>query len=182
MKYLGARETSSLWGIKYTRDPVDTLVAEAKQMLSTSSEKTLSLLKLEVSETGITVEAMPQNSNPNFPVGTFPIESISYGVQDLVYTRVFAMITVNPETTKDSQSIRLSELSKFGNGGSPYRCHAFVTDTRDTAKNLTLALAAAFQKFSFKVAAGKVKVPKNKQFAIELRSKDTERGQDSSEA
>jgi hypothetical protein len=35
-----------------------------------------------------------RNLNPNFEAGLFPIDTISYGVQDLVYTRVFAMIIV----------------------------------------------------------------------------------------
>ena len=172
VKYMGYRETTNLWGIKYTRRPVDEMVAEAKRILSTSSSKPLALLKLEVTEEGIIVGPMPQNTNPNFPNGKFAIESISYGVQDLVYTRVFAMIVVKAE----SSTVKLSELSKLGdhNSGSnvalPFRCHAFVTDTRETARNLTYALATAFQKFSQKVAAGKIKVPKPKRFAIDLRS------------
>jgi len=179
VKYLGVRETSNLWGIKYTREPVDNLVSEAKRILSTSTDRTLPLLKLEVAEDGITVGPKPQNLNPNFPAGRFPIESISYGVQDLVYTRVFAMIVVKPEssTKKEESSKKLSELSKVGNGKGgalPYRCHVFVTDTRETAKNLTYALAAAFQKFSHKVSAGKVKVGNSRQVALDLRSGDDE--------
>jgi hypothetical protein len=149
------------------------MVSEAKRVLSTSSDKPLALLKLEVTEDGILVGPMPQNTNQNFPNGRFAIESISYGVQDLVYTRVFAMIVVKAE----SATVKLSDLSKLGetegsnnNSALPFRCHAFVTDTRDTARNLTYALASAFQKFSQKVSAGKIQVPKTKRFAIDLRA------------
>ena len=148
------RETTNLWGIKYTRKPVDEMVADAKRLLSTSKAKALPLLKLEVVEDGIVVGPMPQNTNKNFPNGKFAIQSISYGVQDLVYTRVFAMIVVKPDSTAkassgagESQSEGNVSVSSGQNQSSPFRCHAFVTDTRDTAKNLTYALASAFQIF-----------------------------------
>lgn len=180
VKYLGFRETSNLWGIKYTRRPVDEMVSDAKKVLSTTPDKALALLKLEVTEEGILVGPMPQNTNPNFPNGKFAIESISYGVQDLVYTRVFAIIVVKA----DAANVKLSELSAKGNGeqngasGSsggangalPFRCHAFVCDSRQTARKLTYSLASAFSKFSKNVAEGKISMPAPKKFAIDLRS------------
>lgn len=64
------------------------------------------------------------------------IDQISYGVQDLVYTRVFAMIIVN-ETQLKSEN--------------PFEVHAFVCDSRQMARRLTYALAASFQEYSKKV-------------------------------
>ena len=191
MKYLGHRETSNLWGIKYTRRPVDEMVTEAKAMLAKNSDRSLPLLKLEVTESGITIGPMPQNNNPDFPNGKFPIEAISYGVQDLVYTRVFAMIVVrsglisedgqNQEAQESvqKQGIRLADIQKAASGAGgvsnngeplPFRCHAFVCDSRQTARKLTYSLAAAFHKFSKSVTAGKVPIQKPKKFAIDLRS------------
>ena len=77
-----------------------------------------------------------RNVNPSFEPGLHPIDTISYGVQDLVYTRVFAMIVV-----KDAPELR-------GEGGTrrhPFDCLAFVCDSRQTARRLTFALANAFQ-------------------------------------
>ena len=194
VKYLGHRETSNLWGIKYTRRPVDEMVTEAKALLAQNSDQSLPLLKLEVTEFGITIGPMPQNNNPDFPNGKFPIEAISYGVQDLVYTRVFAMIVVRsalisednqtgqPESQQQHHGIRLAELQKAASGAGggvtnnngeplPFRCHAFVCDSRQTARKLTYSLAAAFHKFSKSVTAGKVSLlEKPKKFAIDLRS------------
>jgi len=84
VKYLGYRETSDLWGIKHTRDPVDQMVIEAKRSLSANPDKGLALLKLQVDQDGIHVSPMPQNINPFFPKGKFAIENISYGVQDVM--------------------------------------------------------------------------------------------------
>jgi len=185
VKYLGFRETSNLWGIKYTRRPVDEMVQDAKTSLSTHHSKGLALLRIDVSEEGITVAPMPQNTNPTFPNGRFAIESISYGVQDLVYTRVFAMIVV--KTDKGQSEVKLSQLVKVTqsqknnnastNGNTtkttpealPFRCHAFVCDSRQTARKLTYSLATAFEIFSKKVACGKISAPKPKKFAIDLR-------------
>jgi hypothetical protein len=150
------------------------MVSEAKHMLSTTADKTLPLLKLEVTEDGILVGPMPQNINPKFPQGKFAIETISYGVQDLVYTRVFAMIVVKADS--EGGKLKLAELSKkaaSSDGTSlPFRCHAFVTDTRETARNLTYALAEAFTRFSLQVSSGKIKVETPKKFAIDLRPPD----------
>lgn len=63
----------------------------------------------------------------------YPIDNISYGVQDLVYTRVFSMIEV------------ADERSRFGATKAPFMCHSFVCESHNTAKMLTYALDAAFQ-------------------------------------
>lgn len=69
------------------------------------------------------------------PFSFFPIETISYGVQDLIYTRIFAMITVK-------------ELIQKTNEISPFECHAFLCDSKQSARKLTYSLALAFQKYS----------------------------------
>lgn len=97
---------------------------------------------------------MPQNQNQNFEPGLYPIESISYGVQDLVYTRVFAMIVV-----RDGGNM----LDKH-----PFLCHAFVCDSRQNARSLTLTLAKAFQDYSKSVKG----MPPPRKFAIDLRSQE----------
>ena len=147
VKYLGKREAEKLWGIKYTRGPVDAMVAAAKGM---RPGQTLPLLQLHVSDSGVTISEMKQNLNKNFEAGHFPIDVISYGVQDIVFTRVFAMILVRENTP------------------SPFECHAFVCDRRENARKLTFALATAFQEFSKRVKRDE----EPRKFAIDLRSPD----------
>ncbi|KOB69280.1 hypothetical protein OBRU01_16980, partial [Operophtera brumata] len=98
VKYLGQSDARGLWGIKHTRKPVDLMVAAAK--------------------------ALP----PEFEhmAVFFNIESISYGVQDLVYTRVFSMIIV-----KENADV------------NPATSHT----THNAARRLTYSLAAAFQDY-----------------------------------
>ncbi|XP_022252173.1 low density lipoprotein receptor adapter protein 1-like [Limulus polyphemus] len=154
VKYLGKRDARGLWGIKNTRKPVDDMVAASR---ANQSETPLPFIQLEVSLDGVTISAMPQNKNPNFDKGTYPIDSISYGVQDLVYTRIFAMIVVHD--TKDV----------FRN--HPFECHAYVCDKHRSARELTMALAAAFRAFS--ETAKKKGFKKNpKKFAIDLRKSE----------
>ncbi|PSN46813.1 hypothetical protein C0J52_11192 [Blattella germanica] len=92
------------------------------------------------------------------------IDTISYGVQDLVYTRVFSMIVVR----------EMGDLK----GQHPFECHAFVCESRNSARKLTYALAAAFHEYSKLVKAassddsgGKDSFKAiKKRFAIDLRS------------
>ncbi|KAL0267818.1 UNVERIFIED_CONTAM: hypothetical protein PYX00_009972 [Menopon gallinae] len=65
----------------------------------------------------------------------YPIDNISYGVQDLVYTRVFSMIEVTDAS------------NRFGPARVPFVCHSFVCESHNTAKMLTYALDAAFQAY-----------------------------------
>ncbi|KAG8190560.1 hypothetical protein JTE90_014040 [Oedothorax gibbosus] len=149
VKYLGSRDARGLWGIKHTRHPVDELVASARSL---QPGVTLPYLRLEVSDKGVHLSAMPQNQNQKFEAGLYPIESISYGVQDLVYTRVFAMIVVRDSGTEKN----------------PFLCHAFVCDSRQNARSLTLTLARAFQDYSRSVKG----LPPPRKFAIDLRSEE----------
>lgn len=94
------------------------------------------------------------------------IDQISYGVQDLVYTRVFAMIVVKDETQLRNEN--------------PFEVHAFVCDSRAMARRLTYALAASFQEYSRKVKETEehnnnnnhelTESPLKRKFAIDLRS------------
>nr|CAD7257183.1 unnamed protein product [Timema shepardi] len=155
VKYLGSRDARGLWGIKHTRRPVDALVAAAKTL---KSGTVLPMVKLVVSKEGVAIAYL--GSQPNKASGGrfHAIDTVSYGVQDLVYTRVFSMIIVR-------------ETGGGGGGAAqvhPFECHAFVCDSRDSARRLTYALAAAFNEYSktVKKSPGDVK----KKFAIDLRT------------
>lgn len=153
VKYVGCEVSRGLWGIKYTRRPVDIMVGVAKNL---PPNKVLPHCNLKVSTSGVNVDIIaPKASINNW---NYPIDTISYGVQDLVYTRIFAMIVV-----KDS------------NSPHPFEVHAFVCDNRATARKLTFALAAAFQDYSRRVkenGEGHTDniTPTRQKFAIDLRS------------
>ena len=138
---------------------------------SLKAGSSLPFLQMHVSEKGVKIAATPQNMNPDFEPGPFAIDAISYGVQDLVYTRVFAMIVVRDAT--DPAPAR-GAVTPSGNsrGHHPFECFAYVCDSRQNARRLTFALAKAFQEFSktVKTADGKVSKRKPKQFAIDLRT------------
>lgn len=105
--------------------------------------KALPFCNLIVKTDGVHIEALPTTSSAasvSSVIDTpmhWPIDQISYGVQDLVYTRVFAMIVVKDETQLRSEN--------------PFEVHAFVCDSRAMARRLTYALAASFQEYSRKV-------------------------------
>ncbi|XP_030380269.1 uncharacterized protein LOC115628344 [Scaptodrosophila lebanonensis] len=129
VKYIGSEVARGLWGIKYTRRPVDIMVGVAKNL---PPNKVLPNCDLKVSTSGVNLEIIaPKASINNW---SYPIDTISYGVQDLVYTRVFAMIVVKDETSPH-----------------PFEVHAFVCDSRAMARRLTFSLAAAFQDYSRRV-------------------------------
>lgn len=135
VKYLGHDEAHGLWGIKHTRKPVDSLVSRAKR-----PGTHLPVVDLTVSPEGVSIDA--HNAARKGTKGAWlPIDTISYGVQDLVYTRVFSLIVVQD----------CSELK--ANTSIPFVCHAFVCDSRQIARNLTYTLANAFQQYSARVRA-----------------------------
>ena len=121
-----------LWGIKHTRKPVDDLVGLARGL---GPGAPLPYLQLSVSHRGVVLTQHQTNTCPTPDTGLYPIDTISYGVQDLVYTRVFAMIIVR-ERRKDD---------KDKDDQNPFQCLSFVCDSRQTARRLTFALAAAFK-------------------------------------
>jgi hypothetical protein len=103
--------------------------------------KTLPFCNLVVKTSGVHIDTLPTTSTSasvtDIGAMNWPIDQISYGVQDLVYTRVFAMIVVKDETQLRSEN--------------PFEVHAFVCDSRAMARKLTYALAASFQEYSRKV-------------------------------
>ncbi|KAG7312895.1 hypothetical protein JYU34_001290 [Plutella xylostella] len=162
VKYLGQSDARGLWGIKHTRRPVDLMVAAAKAL---PPGQILPIVKLLISVDGVFLETVNTNKKEEFEHMSvfFNIESISYGVQDLVYTRVFSMIIV-----KDAAD---------GKGLNPFECHAFVCESRNAARRLTYSLAAAFQDYSRRVKEmqtspdGFERPPRlKKKFAIDLRT------------
>lgn len=159
VKYLGSHDARGLWGIKHTRKPVDNMVAAAKSL---PTDTILPLVKLVVSKDGVALLPLGKIKGEPAVAKTYPIETISYGVQDLVYTRVFSMIVV-----RDSGNFRKI---------SPFECHAFVCESKHHARQLTYALATAFQIYSQMVKAlGKAEETSanaKKRFAIDLRTPD----------
>lgn len=160
VKYLGSHDARGLWGIKHTRKPVDNMVAAAKSLPAGSI---LPFIKLVVSNEGVAL--LPLGGRKKLDAGiskVYPIETISYGVQDLVYTRVFTMIVV-----RETDNFRRL---------SPFECHGFVCESKHHARQLTYALASAFQIYSqhIKSTQKKVEVQSNlkKRFVIDLRSPD----------
>ncbi|XP_059062559.1 uncharacterized protein LOC131855321 [Achroia grisella] len=163
VKYLGQRDAKGLWGIKHTRKPVDLMVAAAKAL---PPDQILPIVKLVISTNGVYIETVNQGMRKNeFEDMSvfFKIESISYGVQDLVYTRVFSMITV-----KDSINVK---------GLNPFECHGFVCESRNAARRLIYSLSAAFQDYSRRVKEMQAEPELDdrhpslkKRFAIDLRT------------
>lgn len=154
VRYLGKRDAAGLWGIRYTRKPVDAMVADAKKL---ENGERLPNLHLKVFDKGVRVCPASKNEGPKAIEGLFQIKTISYGVQDIVYTRVFAIIVVRETTNVIKEH--------------PFSCHAFVCDSRETARRLTFALAAAFKIFSNTMEA-KALQRDRMNFAIDLRPVD----------
>ncbi|KAK0166200.1 hypothetical protein PV328_004641 [Microctonus aethiopoides] len=160
VKYLGSHDARGLWGIKHTRKPVDNMVAAAKSL---PTDTILPLMKLVVSRDGVALVPIGQRKSTSVNGNVYPIETISYGVQDLIYTRVFTMIIV-----RDTVNFRRI---------SPFECHGFVCESKHHARQMTYALATAFQIYSQTVKTlgnnsdnpmGNIK----KRFAIDLRTPD----------
>lgn len=162
VKYLGVQDATGLWGLKHTRRAVDELVTCAK---NAKLATLMPMVKLEVSDKGVSLVELSavrvtSSNKPAVPAKSvscvFPIESISYGVQDVSYSKVVAMIVV-----KESPSALQQE--------HPFKCHAFVCESKAIAKRLTLTLAAAFKEFSKMVNSTKTRELYTKKFAIDLR-------------
>lgn len=158
VKYLGQHDARGLWGIKHTRRPVDDMVNAAKNL---KAGTVLPMINLIVSKQGVSLAHVQKKVEQILKF--YPIDTISYGVQDVVYTRVFAMIVVR----------EVGDLK----GQHPFQCHAFVCESRNSAKKLTYALASAFSEYSKLVKARSVGddgtdalAIAKKKFAIDLRS------------
>lgn len=75
---------------------------------------------------GASKSTASSSKSPHLDSGSrawLPIDTISYGVQDLVYTRVFSLIVV-----QDCTDIRVQ------NNNIPFVCYAFVCDSRQVNK------------------------------------------------
>ncbi|KAL2713602.1 uncharacterized protein V1478_016159 [Vespula squamosa] len=159
VKYLGSHDARGLWGIKHTRQPVDNMVTSAKALPTNTM---LPLIKLVVSQEGVALLPLDKRKQEGNTTRMYAIETISYGVQDLVYTRVFSMIVV-----RETDNFRRV---------SPFECHGFVCESKHHARQLTYALATAFEIYSRKVKfqdkANSENVVSNtkKRFAIDLRT------------
>ncbi|XP_055707923.1 uncharacterized protein LOC129804556 [Phlebotomus papatasi] len=155
VKYLGKQKGNGLWGIKHTRKPVDKMVAAAKEM---APGKVLPICNLTVTLDAIILETIP-NKITEYRKWVHNVDTISYGVQDIVYSRVFSIILVNEESVR-----------------SPFEVEAFVCDSRAMARKLTFALAAAFQDYSRRLQEAEAQQPDSgkqavrKKFAIDLRT------------
>lgn len=133
---------------------MDSLVASAKNL---EPGKILPFVKLQVTKEGLSFSPLGEKKGEKTTPIHFPVDTISYGVQDLVYTRVFSMIVVRDDKLKD---------------GVPFICHAFVCESRNQARQVTYALAAAFQDYGRRVKEEQASEPTSpkKKFAIDLRS------------
>lgn len=147
----GNHPAKGLWGMKHTRKPVDFLVSQAKNL---PPNVILPVVKICITKDGISYQEVVERTHKTEPVH-FPVDVISYGVQDLVYTRVFSMIIVTDESLEN---------------GIPFVCHSFVCESRDQARKITYALAAAFQDYSRRVKEENKDLTKIKRFAIDLRT------------
>ncbi|XP_014224809.1 uncharacterized protein LOC106650997 isoform X1 [Trichogramma pretiosum] len=154
VKYLGSHDARGLWGIRHTRKPTDNMVAAAKAL---PSGTILPFQKLVVSEDGIGLLPFGQRGKSESKI--YPIETISYGVQDLVYTRVFSMILV-----RETDNFRRL---------TPFECHAFVCESKHHARQITYALGAAFKIYSQYVKERSDESEtknRSREFALELRN------------
>ncbi|KAF5304763.1 hypothetical protein FQA39_LY09540 [Lamprigera yunnana] len=154
VKYLGNEPARGLWGIKHTRRPVDILVTTAKNL---SQNEILPFVTIVISKDGLQMTPLMKKKTNKKAEAFFKVDTISYGVQDLVYTRVFCMIVVKEDESKNLM---------------PFHCHAFVCESRNQARQVTYALAAAFQEYGKRVKEENQNNPNftKKRFAIDLRS------------
>ncbi|XP_044746792.1 uncharacterized protein LOC123308268 [Coccinella septempunctata] len=161
VKYLGWEPARGLWGMKNTRKPVDTLVNKAKNL---PENNILPRVVVEVTKEGLSYKEISKKSSS--PLSHFyGVNEISYGVQDVIYTRVFSMIVVTDKKLEE---------------GLTFICHSFVCENKHQARQLTYALAAAFADYAQKMKDSK-KIIKQKKFAIDLRTPEQQAAEASGE-
>lgn len=138
VRFLGVHPATGIWGIKHTRTAVDALVEAAKCLDSDD----LSLLDLQVSEQGVFLRqispARPGDTSREIELGRKSIERVSYGVQDVVYPRIFAMIAIKERSLVDER---------------PFDCFVFLCDNRIQSRKLAYCLAKAFQQYGDSIKA-----------------------------
>ena len=150
-KYIGSKPCHGLWGIKHTRGPVEDMINEITTMEPDAGED-LPLVQLRVSLDGIHVREHSANMCKTRKIAKelIPIEFISYGVQDVKYTRVFSFILVREMSSKSRK----------------LECHAYVCDATANCRRLSLSVALAFKEYS-KTLDGKPF-----KFKVDLRSSE----------
>lgn len=132
---------------------MDLLVETAK-----SSRQNLSQVELKVIIDGLEITQLIKDKDS--VTVSYKIETITYGVQDVNFSRIFCIIITRPEAKIDEQ----------------YMLHAFVCPSKHVARQITFALGAAFKHLA-ETMKSKAEANKLKQ-TIQL-SKDTEDSDDS---
>lgn len=152
-KYLGKKEVKGLFGLQYVRKPVDSLIAKVKEDLLEMDKVELPLCYMVFSSKGIDIRPHKANKVPHgIEHCLYPIDFISYGVQDMKYWRVFSFIVVNELSSRQKKM----------------ECHAFLADSTQSARKMALALGGCFQVYKKKLnAQGKFH-----NFQVELRPPD----------
>ncbi|XP_066301221.1 basic salivary proline-rich protein 2-like [Branchiostoma lanceolatum] len=116
--YLGRAQAKGEAGREYIQEPLELLLRQQK---GKKPEKVL----VEVSSAGIFMEKKARGMFKRKRVH-LAIDSITYGVEDSFHGRVFAVITTN-------------------NSHKSMYCHAFLCDTKDTAKDMKYWLGRSFR-------------------------------------
>ena len=149
-KYLGCKRCHGLWGIQNVRQPLEDLVEGLQGM---PKGEDLPVMNIQVSNTGLHISEHKANKSKKVNLragaeGHIPIEFISYGVQDIRYTRIFTFILVKEMSFRN----RLTE------------CHAYLCDSAITARKLALSISKAFRDYAKDLKGKPFK------FQVDLRS------------
>lgn len=152
-KYLGKKDVKGLFGLQHVRKPVDSLIAKVKEDLLEMDKVELPLCYMVFSSKGIDIRPHKGNKvSHGIEHCLYPIDFISYGVQDMKYWRVFTFIVVNELSSRQKKM----------------ECHAFLADSTQSARKMALALGGCFQVYKKKLnAQGKFH-----NFQVELRPPD----------
>lgn len=97
MEISGWEPAKGLWGMKHTRKPVDNLVSKAKNL---PENNILPRVLVEVTKKGLSCKEITKKSASSEPI-FYGVNEISYGVQDVIYTRVFSMIIVTDKKLEE---------------------------------------------------------------------------------
>ncbi|CAG5133015.1 unnamed protein product [Candidula unifasciata] len=153
VKYLGQRDVTGASGLHHVRKPVDEMVLKIRTKLDAKEDLNLPLIYVIISPKGLDLREHQSNKvKGTAPLGVIPINFISYGVQDIKYWKIFTCIVIKA----------LSWQSKSAT------CHAFLCDSPHSGRKMALALGAAFNIYSKKLATDGA----GSNFQVELRPPD----------
>ena len=144
VKYMGKRETKGMWGSKYTRAVIEDVVDAISKM---PKNEDLPLVNLDVYYQGLDMRPHSKNKIKSFKPVRIPIQFISYGIQDIVFPRIFCFIMVK-EMSSQKKSME---------------CHVYVCDTSKNAKQISSCLAVAFEAYTRHLKGGTAK------FAVDVQ-------------